>query len=119
METNKIRTLSDLVDWINGCEEWPLSIEKIVEANNWELLTDDYGIARDGDWVAELNERGIAVEVYRPMEVPPVRPVKPNKKMPPTSIRLSPDVAAYMRKQCWSMSEYIERLIREDMKHGL
>ena len=65
--TDEIRDLESLCDFINQNEDWQLETEEIIERNGWEnLCGTTWGIARDGDYVAEFNDSAEAEVHYRP-----------------------------------------------------
>ena len=51
----KIKTLSQLADYINDCEDYPLDVEGICEANGWVACKEDYDIAIDKEHNEKLS----------------------------------------------------------------
>ena len=54
----KINTLSQLADYINDCEDYPLDVEDICVANGWVLCKDDFDIAVDKEHNEKLSFTG-------------------------------------------------------------
>jgi len=61
MKATEVKTLAQLVDYINSCDDWSLEVNDIIERNGWEDNTGDaYGVCSDGSSKVVLNEQGEA-----------------------------------------------------------
>lgn len=62
----EVKSLSDLVQYINEVEEWPLNVSTIIKSNGWQDITDEErGIClnSEGSEMVIINDKGIA-EIY-------------------------------------------------------
>ena len=62
-----IKTLSELADIINACDDYPNEIvDAAIKANGWKEETEThYDICSSNVEVLEFNERGKAVVYYK------------------------------------------------------
>lgn len=62
MKASEIKTMSELVEFINEREEWSLEVEEIIERNGWVSdCGEDFGVCHDdkGNKVI-INDNGEA-----------------------------------------------------------
>lgn len=53
--------MSQLVDYINNSEDWPLEVETIIDKNGWESdCGEAYGVCHDATEKIIINEHGRA-----------------------------------------------------------
>lgn len=63
MKKMEVRTLSQLVEFINERDEWSLDVSDIIESNGWQDLTGiERGVCLDkeGNLMVEINDQGKA-----------------------------------------------------------
>ena len=59
----EVRTLAQLVEFINERDEWSLDVADIIESNGWQDITDeDRGVCLDteGNEMVIINDNGQA-----------------------------------------------------------
>lgn len=64
MKKMEVRTLSQLVEYINERNEWTNDVVDIIESNGWQDITDvERGVCLDkeGNLMVVINEQGKAV----------------------------------------------------------
>lgn len=60
-----VRTLDELVEFINEQDEWSNEVAEIIEANSWEELSDnEFDVCQDDNRKVAINEDGIAEVQY-------------------------------------------------------
>lgn len=65
MKATDVRTLDELVEFINEQDEWPNEVAEIIEANSWEELSDnEFDVCQDDNRKVAINEDGIAEVQY-------------------------------------------------------
>lgn len=60
----EVRTLSQLVEYINERDEWTNDVVDIIESNGWQDITGvERGVCLDkeGNQMVEINDQGKAV----------------------------------------------------------
>lgn len=60
----EVRTLSQLVEYINERDEWTNDVVDIIESNGWQDITGvERGVCLDkeGNLMVEINDQGKAV----------------------------------------------------------
>jgi hypothetical protein len=63
MNKMEVRTLSQLVEFINERDEWSLDVSDIIESNGWQDITGvERGVCLDkeGNLMVEINDDGKA-----------------------------------------------------------
>ena len=63
MKKMEVRTLSQLVEFINERDEWSLDVSDIIESNGWQDITGvERGVCidKEGNLMVEINEQGKA-----------------------------------------------------------
>lgn len=63
MNKMEVRTLSQLVEFINERDEWSLDVSDIIESNGWQDITGvERGVCLDkeGNLMVEINDEGKA-----------------------------------------------------------
>ena len=63
MKKMEVRTLSQLVEFINERDEWSLDVSDIIESNGWQDITGvERGVSLDkeGNLMVEINDQGKA-----------------------------------------------------------
>lgn len=63
MKKMEVRTLSQLVEFINERDEWSLDVSDIIESNGWQDITGvERGVCLDaeGNLMVEINDQGKA-----------------------------------------------------------
>lgn len=71
MNKMDVRTLSQLVKFINEREEWSLEVTEIIESNGWQDITGtERGVCMDadGNLMVVLNDKGQAEICNNPLE---------------------------------------------------
>lgn len=69
MKKMEIRTLSQLVEYINEQDEWSNDVSDIIESNGWQDITDEErGVCLDteGNEMIIINDKGLAEINYDP-----------------------------------------------------
>lgn len=69
MEKIEVRTLAQLVEFINERDEWPLDVADIIESNGWQDITgEERGVCLDaeGNEMVIINDKGQAEINYDP-----------------------------------------------------
>lgn len=69
MKKMEIRTLSQLVEYINEQDEWSNDVSDIIESNGWQDITDvERGVCLDteGNEMIIINDKGLAEINYNP-----------------------------------------------------
>ena len=65
MKATDVRTLDELVEFINEQDEWSNEVAEIIEANSWEELSDnEFDVCQDDNRKVAINEDGIAEVLY-------------------------------------------------------
>lgn len=65
MKATDVRTLDELVEFINEQDEWSNEVAEIIEANSWEELSDnEFDVSQDDNRKVAINEDGIAEVQY-------------------------------------------------------
>lgn len=65
MKATDVRTLDELVEFINEQDEWSNEVAGIIEANSWEELSDnEFDVCQDDNRKVSINEDGIAEVQY-------------------------------------------------------
>ena len=65
MKATDVRTLDELVEFINEQDEWSNEVAEIIEANSWEELSDnEFDVCQDDNRKVSINEDGIAEVQY-------------------------------------------------------
>lgn len=65
MKATDVRTLDELVEFINEQDEWSNEVAEIIEANSWEELSDnEFDVCQDDNRKVAINEDGIAEVQY-------------------------------------------------------
>lgn len=65
----EVKSLQDLVQYINEVEEWPLNVSTIIKSNGWQDITDEErGIClnSEGSEMVIINDKGFAEINYNP-----------------------------------------------------
>lgn len=67
METTKIKTMDELADIINACDDYPNTIvDAAIKENGWKDEQEaGFGICSSDAEVLEFNERVMAVVYYK------------------------------------------------------
>ena len=63
MKKMEVRTLSQLVEFINERDEWSLDVSDIIESNGWQDITGtERGVCIDAEenLMVEINDQGKA-----------------------------------------------------------
>ena len=63
MNKMEVRTLKQLVEYINEREEWSLDVSDIIESNGWQDITgEEHGVCLDaeGNKMVIINDEGKA-----------------------------------------------------------
>lgn len=61
MKANEVKTLEQLVEFINERDEWTLEVSDIIANNGWSDETgEEFGVCSDGSQKVEINENGKA-----------------------------------------------------------
>lgn len=63
MKKMEVRTLSQLVEFINERDEWSLDVSDIIESNGWQDITGvERGVCLDkeGNLMVEIKDQGKA-----------------------------------------------------------
>lgn len=65
MKATDVRTLDELVEFINERDEWSNEVAEIIEANSWEELSDnEFDVCQDDNRKVAINEDGIVEVQY-------------------------------------------------------
>lgn len=65
MKATDVRTLDELVEFINEQDEWSNEVAEIIEANSWNELSDnEFDVCQDDNRKVAINEDGIAEVQY-------------------------------------------------------
>ncbi len=65
MKATDVRTLDELVEFINEQDEWSNEVAEIIEANSWKELSDnEFDVCQDDNRKVAINEDGIAEVQY-------------------------------------------------------
>lgn len=70
MNKMEVRTLAQLVEFINERDEWPLEVSDIIESNGWQDITgEERGVCLDaeGNEMVVINDKGQAEINTNPM----------------------------------------------------
>jgi len=61
MKATEVKTLNQLVEFINEREDWSLEVSNIIANNGWHDETGSvYGVCSDGKQKVAINEQGQA-----------------------------------------------------------
>ena len=61
MNATEVKTLEQLVEFINERDEWSNEVSDIIENNGWQELTDnEFDVCQDDDRKVAINENGDA-----------------------------------------------------------
>ena len=63
MKAAEVKTLDQLVEFINEREDWPLEVSDIIESNGWQDITgEERGVCLDADGkeMVVINDDGEA-----------------------------------------------------------
>ena len=69
MKKMEVRTLAQLVKFINERDEWSIDVADIIESNGWQDITgEDRGVCIDaeGNEMVVINDKGQAEINYDP-----------------------------------------------------
>lgn len=69
MKKIEVRTLEQLVEFINERDEWSLDVADIIESNGWQDITgEESGVCLDaeGNKMVVINDKGQAEINYDP-----------------------------------------------------
>jgi hypothetical protein len=69
MKKMEVRTLEQLVDFINERDEWSTDVTDIIESNGWQDITgEERGVCLDaeGNEMVIINDKGQAEINYDP-----------------------------------------------------
>ena len=69
MKAAEVKTLGQLVEFINEREEWSLEVTEIIESNGWQDITgEERGVCIDaeGNEMVVINDNGKAEINYDP-----------------------------------------------------
>lgn len=69
MKAEEVKTLGQLVEFINEREEWSLEVTEIIEINGWQDITgEERGVCIDaeGNEMVVINDNGKAEINYDP-----------------------------------------------------
>ena len=69
MKAEEVKTLCQLVEFINEREEWSLEVTEIIERNGWQDITgEERGVCIDaeGNEMVVINDNGKAEINYDP-----------------------------------------------------
>ena len=69
MKKMEVRTLSQLVEYINERDEWSIDVSDIIESNGWQDITgEERGVCLDtaGNEMVIINDKGQAEINYDP-----------------------------------------------------
>lgn len=69
MKKMEVRTLEQLVEFINERDEWSLDVADIIESNGWQDITgEERGVCLDeeGNEMVIINDKGQAEINYDP-----------------------------------------------------
>ena len=69
MKAEEVKTLCQLVEFINEREEWSLEVTEIIEINGWQDITgEERGVCIDaeGNEMVVINDNGKAEINYDP-----------------------------------------------------
>lgn len=69
MKAAEVKTLNQLVEFINEREEWSHEVTDIIESNGWQDITDvERGVCLDseGSEMVVINDQGKAEISYSP-----------------------------------------------------
>ena len=66
MKPKNIKTLSQFVDFLNNCEDYPVfEANEIIERNGWEdLQGQDYDVCRSEEGMVTMTEPGNFIVVF-------------------------------------------------------
>lgn len=70
MNEMEVRTLAQLVEFINERDEWSLEVSDIIESNGWQDITgEERGVCLDaeGNEMVVINDKGQAEINSNPM----------------------------------------------------
>lgn len=70
MKKMEVRTLNQLVEFINERDEWSTDVIDIIESNGWQDITDiERGVCLDeeGNEMVIINDKGLAEINYDPL----------------------------------------------------
>lgn len=65
----EVKTLQDLIQYINEHEEWPLNVSTIIKSNGWQDITDvERGVCLnyEGTEMVVINDKGKAEMNFSP-----------------------------------------------------
>ena len=63
MKATEVKTLGQLVEFINEREEWSIEVTDIIESNGWQDITgEERGVCTDeeGNEMVVINDKGQA-----------------------------------------------------------
>lgn len=61
MKAAEVKTLEQLVEFINERDEWSNEVSDIIESNGWQDLSgDEFDVCQDGNQKVAINENGKA-----------------------------------------------------------
>ena len=61
MKAAEVKTLEQLVEFINERDEWSNEVSDIIENNGWQDLSgDEFDVCQDGKQKVAINENGKA-----------------------------------------------------------
>ena len=61
MKAAEVKTLEQLVEFINERDEWSNEVSDIIESNGWQDLSgDEFDVCQDGNQKVAINENGNA-----------------------------------------------------------
>nr|WP_295440290.1 hypothetical protein [uncultured Prevotella sp.]DAV55024.1 MAG TPA: hypothetical protein [Caudoviricetes sp.] len=61
MKVAEVKTLEQLVEFINERDEWSNEVSDIIESNGWQDLSgDEFDVCQDGNQKVSINENGKA-----------------------------------------------------------
>lgn len=61
MKATEVKTLEQLVEFINERDEWSIEVSNIIENNGWQDLSgDEFDVCQDGNKKVSINENGEA-----------------------------------------------------------
>ena len=65
MKANEVKTLSELVEFINSNEDYNLEVTDIIERNGWnDEQGETYGVCSYNNDKVVINEQGEAEVIY-------------------------------------------------------
>lgn len=61
MKATEVKTLEQLVEFINERDEWSIEVSNIIENNGWQDLSgDEFDVCQDENKKVSINENGEA-----------------------------------------------------------